>query len=156
MQRGALIYFGPKDKPAIVAALHRNTAGVLYEQDAPVPIIDGRDPVVVAVALRSAIERFSIRDRNLRDAKKTEWPTYRAAGVRSVREFEKTYLCINVHALNEAELFYDAYAQPRGEEDITLHVTLSRHGQDSEFGRKVLRLLDACIDWQRKADLSPA
>jgi len=52
--------------------------------------------------------------------------------------------------MNEAELFYDAYARPHGEEDITLHVTLDRYGPDAEIDRKILRLFNACVDWTRQ------
>jgi hypothetical protein len=64
--------------------------------------------------------------------------------------FETTYTCISVQAMNEAELFYDAYARPLGEEDITLHVTLDRYGPDTEIDRKILRLFNACVDWTRQ------
>jgi hypothetical protein len=46
-----------------------------------------------------------------------------------MRKFEATYLCISVQALNEAELFYDAYAYPPGEEDLALQSRLIDTGQ---------------------------
>ena len=65
-----------------------------------------------------------MRDQNLREHKKTDWPSFLASHCRSVQEFESTYLCIAVQALNDAELFYDANVQPRGEPDMSLHVTI--------------------------------
>jgi hypothetical protein len=149
MLRGAHIYLGATVKQAIVAALHHNSAGILFEQDEPAIIPDWRQSPGLAVALRFALERFSLQERNLRDFKKTDWPSYRASTSRSVRKFEATYMCISVQALNEAELFYDAYAYPPGEEDLALHVTLNRYGPDQEVDRKLLRLFNACVGWQR-------
>ena len=150
MLRRASIYLGATAKEAIVAALHHNSAGISFEQEGPAVIANWRQAPALGVALRSALERFSPQERNLRDLKKTEWPSYRASGSRSVRMFETTYTCISVQAMNEAELFYDAYARPHGEEDITLHVTLNRHGPDQEIDRKILRLFNACVDWARQ------
>src|SRR4051812_39091310 len=112
MLRRAHIYLGTTVKEAIVAALHFNSAGVSFEQDGPAVIADWRQAPGLGVALRFSLERFSLQERNLRDLKKTEWPSYRASSSRSVREFEATYICISVEALNEAELFYDAWVYP--------------------------------------------
>src|SRR5207245_2738002 len=126
-------------------ALHHNSAGISFEQDDPAVITDWRQATGLGPALRFALERFSLQDRNLRDFKKTEWPSYRASRARSVHEFEATYFCIYVQALNEAELFYDACAHPPGEEDVALHVTLNRYGPDEEIDRKIVRLFNACV-----------
>lgn len=147
MLRSARIYVGATVKDAIVAALHYNKAGIFFEQDDPEVVADWRNGPGLAVALRSALTRCSLQERNLRDQKKTEWPSYRASNSRSLRVFEATYLCISVRALNEAEFFYDAEAYPHGEEDIALHVTLNRHGPDKEIDRKLLKLFKASVDW---------
>jgi len=145
MLRGAHIYLGTTVKEAIVAALYHNSAGILFEQDEPAVIPDWRQAPGLGVALRFALERFSLQERNLRNLKKTEWPSYRASTSHSVRKFETTYMCISVQALNKAELFYDAYAYPPGEEDIALNVTLDRYGPDEEVDRKLLRLFNSCV-----------
>jgi hypothetical protein len=110
--RRANIYLGATVKEAVVAALHHNSAGILFEQDGPAVIADWRQAPGLGVALRLALECFSLQERNLRDVKKTEWPSYRASSSRSVREFEASHIGISVQALNEAELFYDARADP--------------------------------------------
>ena len=112
--------FLAENRQAIVAAMHFNSAGIYYEQDDPSVIESWRDGLALAGSLRSSLARLSLREENLRD--KTDWSSYRASRCRSVREFESLYLCIQVMALNEAELFYDAHSQPCGENDITLHI----------------------------------
>jgi hypothetical protein len=61
MLRRAHIYVGATVKEAIVAALHHNTAGILFEQDGPAVIPDWRKSPGLGVALRFALERFSLR-----------------------------------------------------------------------------------------------
>ena len=147
MRRRAHIYLGARVKEAIVAALHHNSAGISFEQDDPAVVADWRQGPGLAAALRLALERFSPQERDLRGYKRTEWPSYRVSNSRSLREFEATYICIGVQALNGAEFFYDAEAYPPGEEDIALHVTLNRYGPDEEIDRKLLKLFNACVDW---------
>src|SRR5580658_5727022 len=123
MLKQAHIYLVDDAKPAIVAAMHHNAAGIFYEQDEVVVVVDWRQSSPLVAALRSALERFSFRDRNLRDSKRSEWPAYRASGCRSVQEFESSYICITVRPANEAEIIYIAEARPLGEEEIRLSVT---------------------------------
>ena len=132
------------------SAMHYNAAGIYYEQDNPVLVPGWRDQHGLAEALRSSLARFSMRDENLRDRKKTDWPSYSASHCRSVREFETTFLCIGVQTLNEAEFSYDASVQPHGELDISLHVTINRYGPEGEIERQLVRLVDAASAWDVK------
>jgi hypothetical protein len=96
---------------------------------------------------------FTVRDRNLRDSKLTDSPAYRASGCRSVRQFKSLYLLIAIRRFNEPGRSYDASAQPRGEDDITLHATFNiLHSTldpfaNEEIGRKILKLFSACSKW---------
>jgi hypothetical protein len=146
MLKQARIFLADDQKPAIVAAMHYNAAGINYEQDEAVAITGWRESLQLVAALRSALERFSFRDRNLRDSKRSEWPAYRASGCRSIREFESSYFCISVHPANEAEIIYIAEARPLGEEEISLSVTANSR-VDKEIGQRVLKLYDACSRW---------
>jgi len=126
--------------------MHFNSAGIRYEQDNPV-VMGSTEWENIAPSLRSALARFSFREANLREGRLSDWPSYRASGLRSVRQFQHEYLCIWVIAINDAELFYDAYCHPRGEADIALHVTLNPKGTDEEMSRILGRLFRACLHW---------
>jgi hypothetical protein len=148
MVRAARIYVAEAAKPAIVAALHRTHHSVWTEQDSAEVVTDWREPEKFAAAVRRAIERFSVKDVDLRHKKLTDWPSFRASGCRSVRAFQSTYNSIWLKSLNEAELFYDASMEPWEESDIALHVTINRGSPDAEMGRKLLKLVDACAAWK--------
>jgi hypothetical protein len=134
-------------KPAFIAALHFNSAGILYEQDDSLVAEDASWEAVVPI-LRDALQKFSFRDADLREGRLTDWPSYQASGLRSVRQFQNAYLCIQIIAFNEAELFYDASSRPPEEADITLHVTLNPYGTDEEIARLLGRLHQACMRWK--------
>jgi hypothetical protein len=149
--RGACVYFPEANTAAIVAALHFNAAGILFEQDEPATVDDWRNSDSLASAVRSALVQFGPRERNLRDAKKTDWPSYRISHCRSVRQFEASYIRVFICAVNTAELFYDASAAPRGESDLSFHVTLPRNGPNDDFSRLLYKLVHACATWNISA-----
>jgi hypothetical protein len=74
--RRAHIYVA-EGKPTIIAPLHFNSAGILYEQSDPLVAEDANWEAIVPI-LRAALERFSFRDANLREARLTDWPRDRA------------------------------------------------------------------------------
>jgi hypothetical protein len=78
-------------KPAIIAALYRTPDGVWTEQQSPEVLVDWREPEKLAAAVRRAIERFALKDVDLRHGKLTDRPSFRASGFRTVRSFESTY-----------------------------------------------------------------
>jgi len=141
------IYLGA-GKPAIVAASRFNTPGIGYEQDNPIVVPDWEHGETLAIALRSSLQRFCFQERNLRDAKTTDWPSFVASRLRSVADFDRTYCRIHVQAFNAAQVSWDAYAVPAGESEISLHVTLNlASGSDEQTGQKLVRLFRACSVW---------
>jgi len=143
----ATVYLA-EGRPAIVSALHYNSDGIYYEQEAPL-VLPMATEDGLASALREALGRYSLREESLRGRKATEWPAYRASGMKSLRGFEDTYLRIQVRALNEAELIFEASAKPSGESDVGLSVLLDLYGADEEIRRLLGRLSDACLRWPR-------
>jgi hypothetical protein len=146
MLKQAHIYLVNEAKPAIVAAMHYNHAGICYEQDAVVVIESWRKSDALVPSVRSALNSFSFHDKNLRDTKLADWAAYKVSESRSVRDFQRNYFCISVTAANEAELCYIAEASPLDEEEIALRLTINRH-DDEEMKRKLLRLYDVCSRW---------
>jgi hypothetical protein len=146
MLRKAHIYLAANSKPAIIAALHHNRDGICYEQDEVLTVPEWRANESLVSVVRSALDRFSFHDRNLRDQKVSDWGAYRASPCRSVREFQRSYLCLSVRPVNEAELFYIFEVQPFNEEEITLSATASRH-DDEGIRRSISRLFDVCSRW---------
>jgi len=134
-------------RAAVVAPSHYNLAGILYEQEEVLLVEAWRNDGVLADPLRQALRRFSFRERNLRDAKVKDWPSFRASNCKSVREFESSYLRLEVRAWNAAEAGYDASAGPAGESEISLHITLLLSLADEELSRRIIRLFDACRQW---------
>ena len=149
MIRAARLFLSDTARPAIIAAMHQiEPKGVWYEQDSPEVLVDWRNEQELAAGVRRAIQRFSYKKREFRSRKLTDWPAFRASKFRTVSAFESAYNSMWISSLNEAELFYDASMEPRGEDDISLHVLLNPNQHNAELGRKLLRLHDACAEWR--------
>jgi len=111
-------------KPAIIAALYRTPDGVWTEQQSPEVLVDWREPEKLAAAVRRAIERFALKDVDLRHGKLTDRPSFCAS---RLPDRPKLREHVQFHLVRiEAELFYDASMEPWDEPDIVLHVTIKQ------------------------------
>jgi hypothetical protein len=104
---------------------------------------------VLGAAAREVLARFCRKDRNLSGSKLTDWPAFKASGLRSVKQFEASYLRIHVMAVNEAALIFEATAFPPKESEITLRVTFTKGNSSEEVGALLLRLVTSCIQWKQ-------
>jgi len=136
--------------------MHVNKEGVYYEDDESLVVDNWRKKAALVGPLCTALEKFSLREEDFRHRHKTDWPSFRASKCRSLREFQNLYLCINVTALNKADILYDLYAQPRGERDITLHLTINQNAPGDEIERQVLKLFNACQCWTPVSPTPPS
>ena len=152
MLRYANVYLA-QGRPAIVAAAYYNLAGIGYEQEVPL-VVEWGDEAALAEAVNTSVERFCLRDRNLRDLKSTEWPAFIASRCKSVRQFERTYQHIHVGALSSAGNGFEASAKPPGEPEIRLCISFPRIFNNPVLGRQLYRLYAASAGfYDRMGDL---
>lgn len=144
----AMIYAPLRSGPLIAAAIYDNHASACYEQEDAAVIEKWRNADTLGAAVWEALARFRRNDRNLYGHKLTDWPAYKASGVRSVKQFEATYLRIHVEALNEAALIFQASAQPPNESEIALRVTFGKGQSSKEVGALLLRLVESSLQWK--------
>jgi hypothetical protein len=149
MKRSARVFFA-KGKPTIVVAMHVNAAGLYYEQEKPIVLAAREDRVALGAAVRECVQRFTLKDMNLRPRKAKDWPAFRASKCRSVREFEYQYSGMEIEKFNDSEhiALYDAWMLPFRESEIRFHSTLNLLAiNDEETGRRLISLFEACQRW---------
>jgi hypothetical protein len=152
MLRYANVYLA-QGRPAIVAAAYYNIAGIGYEQEDPLVVAWG-DEVALTEAVNTAVGLFCLRDRNLRDSKRTEWPAFIASKCKSASDFERTYQHIHVGALNSTGNEFEASAKPPGEPDIRLCISFPRIFNNPDLGRQLYKLYAASAGfYDRMSDL---
>ena len=104
----------------MLAATAVNDAGIRYEPDYAVLLPPSSTAASVGQAIMDLLGRFCRKDRNLRNYKKSEWPAFRASGLKSIRAFEQDYSFVAVEQ-DERKLTLTRFEQDHAAAD-TVHL----------------------------------
>lgn len=140
-ERGVHVYIA--GTRAIVAPVHRNLAGIYYEQPDPIVLHGPPGALPLGTAFRQAYEAFSVKDANLGSTRKSDWPSYKASGLRSMKEFERQYTTILCYALNPSNAVFRASTAHPALADIELSVHFNPLQEEAQIGRHLLQLAQA-------------
>lgn len=121
----------------IVAPRHATPDGIYYEQESPV-VISPISAVRVGAAVKKAFDAFSVRAKDLRDAKRSDWPAFHASGCQSMRQFAAEFESVSVEYLNPSGMFARAEIGLRGDDDFAVSTTFNPQLPDESVGRSVL------------------
>lgn len=137
------LYFLPSSKKLVLAPMYRNFESLDYEQEkTEVVPIDG--PISfeeLGRHAREALLRCERKDRNLRGYKASEWPAYRASGMKSIRQFEKTCYRVEITTL---PCFIEVKGVPPLSKDIHLGGYVSIAAEAADLGSLILRIVRCC------------
>jgi hypothetical protein len=123
----------------IVAAMHRNSDGIHYEQADPV-LVDVQQPADLGAAFRTAFDAFSLRDWDRPAAKKSDWPAYLASGLPSMKAFEREYAAILCEGLDASNAVVRASRVYPGDRELELSISFNPLLDAGEIGEILLRL----------------
>ncbi len=139
------IYISDKHRQIIINPKQENDAGIIYEQDngnvSDFPIDKG----MLGQLLIDNLNKYSIKDVNLRDNKRTDWPAFKQGKSKSVTTFEKEYIHIFITSTNDSNIILTLSGRPFVSSELTVDSTISFHADKSEIGRRVLNIYDACL-----------
>jgi hypothetical protein len=138
--RGVNLYFSSSS--VIVAATHQNADGIHDEQPTPV-LLHGRPTAEqLGAAFRKAFDDFSVQDKSLREAKRSDWPAFQVSGVRSMKEFEKLFRPMRCYGLNTSNAVVRASVAHPTHDGIELSVSFNPLLGPDVIGGKLLQLAD--------------
>ena len=135
----ATLYFLPEK--TIVTPVYVNDAGIHYEQDTPIMIDRPLSSDELGKLAVAALITFAIKDRNLRDTKKTDWPSFKVSGIKSVRAFESAAIRLSVGTVN-ANLQIRGW--PSADDAIHVATCAAPAVQHSELGRLIMQVVACC------------
>src|SRR5688572_18467745 len=125
MTNSARVFIARSGIAAVVVTMHVNDDDVWHEDETPAVL---RAPLVAEVlgtAVASAMKQTARRTRNLRDVKASDWPAYRASGEKSIRQFERLFVAIEVEGANEANLVAVVTGSPEKDSELRVTSTVS-------------------------------
>ena len=115
--------------------------GIYYEQDSPL-VLDTMSASSLGAAVKKAFELFSVRAKNLRDAKKTDWPALHVSGCRTIKLFAAEFCALSVDYLNSSGAFARASIALRGDEDYSLSTEFNPRLPDEEIGKSIIGVIE--------------
>ncbi len=144
LKQFARVFIAKSDERTIVATIHQNELGVWYEDESPTVLEPASSAEQVGRAVREAMRKTSVRPKDLRSHKLTDWPCFKASRLRSVRQFEDRYIAIRVRGANEANIIAVVTGSP--EKDAPLDVTTTASMSDEPLGVAIIQVFEACRD----------
>jgi hypothetical protein len=133
----------------IAAAIYDNRDSASYEQEDAAVVEQWRISEILGAVTWEVLARFCRKDRNLYGSKLSDWPAFKASNLRSVKQFEASYLRIGIVAVNDAALMFEATVFPPNESEIALRVAFSKGNSNQEVGTLLLRLISSCLRWKQ-------
>ena len=139
------IYISENHHQIIFAPLHKNAAGIYYEQDAsfaydfPISESDLGDYATRYLNL------FIIQDKNLRDLKISDWPAFKISKAKSIRNFESDYIRMSIYGANESNITLIVEGHPYKDSDLLVSSTISAYAERIEIGERIIRVYKACL-----------
>lgn len=137
--RSVHVYFS--SDAFIVAATHKNHDGVYFEQPDAKFFRGIPSEYELGQSFRTAFDQFSIRSKDLRSNKKTDWPAYKASGLGSVKQFEESFRFVYCSSLNSSNSLMRASTAHASDPLIELSISFNPLLQAEVVGSHLLRLV---------------
>lgn len=141
----ATVYISDKHKHIIIAPRHENDAGILYEQkecySADYPI----DLKVLGDEIIRNLNKYSVKDTNLRDSKSSDWPAYKHSKCKTIVSFEKDYVPVFIRSANDSNLILTLEGRPFKDSELTVNSSISFHADKEEIGNRVNNIYQSCL-----------
>jgi len=146
----ANIFISRTDEVAIIVTLNFNgKGGFLYEDSEPVVLTPPLEPGVLGETTLTALRRTTIIQPNTnKRLKRTDWPAFKASKMASVRQFEQTFIGINISGANDSNLVYMIEGEPSKDAELHVISSLSSSAGSEQLGIKILSIYRACKDRQ--------
>jgi hypothetical protein len=130
----------------VIVAMHFNDDGILYEDDRALSIAGPVDALELGREVVQALNKTSLRPRDLRHYKLADWPAYGASGASSVRRFEAEYIQLSVESANDANVVYVITGSPSRDSHLQVKTSVSSACSPEELGNRALEVYCACRD----------
>lgn len=97
-----VIYISEKYNQIIITPRHQNLAGIIFEQEKCFVSDYPMNTSELGIEVINQLNLFSINNKNLRDTKISDWPSYKHSKAQSINEFESSYINILVESVNDS------------------------------------------------------
>jgi hypothetical protein len=146
MKKFARVFIGRVGSPVIVVGMHMDEHDVWYEDDNPTTLNKPFTAEDIGTAVAEAMRKTDRKARNTSDSKLTDWPAFKASGLRTVRRFEESFVEISVEGANAANMGAIITGSPEKDANLQVTSSISTGVVTAEFGERILEVYKACLD----------
>lgn len=139
------VYISDKHEEIIIAPFHINKAGIKYEQENCRTMSKSINVEELGREVIECMNLFSLKDVNLKNKKKTDWPSFKHCKSKSVRAFEQEYIYITIDGCNEQNLIIEIEGFPFKDSELTIKSSISFFSDKGEIGKKIMKVYEACL-----------
>lgn len=140
-KRSVHVYASQHVNQLIIAPMYINRNEIYYEQETPITLPFDTHRESIGNHIANALHQFTMKDRNLRDMKLTDWPSFQKSGASSVKQFKKLYMAMLITEENTA-IRIDGYPMNASDLMVSKWSTMSDHLQ---CGNDVVDVVRCCL-----------
>jgi hypothetical protein len=145
IKKFARVFISKSGSPAIVVGMQVDERDLWYEHENPVILRHPFTAEDLGNAVAQEMRKTNRRATKL-EKKITEWPAFKASGLRSLRKFEESFIEISVQSVNAANLSAIITGSPEKEAILLVTSTISTGVITTEFGDRILQVYKACVE----------
>jgi len=140
------VYISEQHQQIIIAPSHINKAGIIYEQEICKTLPKSASFTELGTEVIECLNLFSMKDKNLRETKPTDWPAYKLGKSKSIRTFENEYIWISIDGCNENNLLINIEGAPYIDSELKVIATISFYADKEQIGKRIINVFEACLN----------
>ncbi|HWZ03653.1 MAG TPA: hypothetical protein VNX40_08560 [Mucilaginibacter sp.] len=138
------LYISDQEKQVIIAPNYKNDAGIYYEQETCTIVNYPLDYSLLGEEIIKNFDLFTLKDKNLRDEKPSDWPAYKASKLKTIKAFEKGYRRIIITGANESNITLVIEGVSQIDDDLKITASFVPSKKPFLIGKLVFKVYNAC------------
>jgi len=146
IKKSVALYISTVHNQIIVCPRFVNNAGIIYEQEICTLLDFSQDATTIGNEVLRNFNLFALKDKNLRDLKRTDWPAFKCSKLKTIKSFEESFLFIDIAGNNESNIILSNEA-PMARHDnmfITSNISSSPSNKQ-EIGQRIMQVYNIAI-----------
>lgn len=138
------VYISDKREKIIIAPCHEDKRGLVHEQEKCSIFDFPIDNNQLGNSLKNNLDLYYYMDEMYKMKKQSDWPAYKTSKCKTIRTFEKEYICIRIEIIMARNLFYTLTGIYDYKGDLLIHLIVNFHSGEYELAKGVISVYEAC------------
>lgn len=139
------LYISELSKQIIIAPHHINIDGIRYEQDTCTVIDYPADNLILGSEAIRNFDLFSLKDKNLRDEKESEWPAFKASHLKTIKSFKQTYARMRIDGANDHNITLVIKVSCASNNDLLITSSIVPTASKESIGELIIKVYKKAI-----------